>query len=635
MEDRLPSNLIACRGSHSSIGVKAGMRVLSIRNVHMVVLVELHARSDSKPGRTMAKTKKKPPAWGVEIDGIKVLRDPETACKGLAKDDVIGIDLETTGLSPWRNDIALIQLYGEQTSTLAVLQVREGEVPPCVIRLIESGKKFVVHNGVGFDLMFMDQAAIQWRKSQWYDTLVGETVLASTGRRDVSKSLRGSLRRRLGKDIDKDIEHGHWAVAELSDRQVEYAAQDVISLPALYRSHLAKADESGQLGALDMEMELMPIVAQMTINGLPCYAKRVEAYVEKQAASIVDSEAWLKKRFKNQDINLNSTKQLKEALAGVGIEVESTAVDVLEPIAQFGGKAGEVVSNILQWRHGAQRVKMYSEEWRNEHITNGRIHPRFWQCSADTTRFTCSDPNLQQVPKDSRGDIIGGLPGYKIVSADYSQIEVRIAAFQAGDEVLMKQLESDDVHSAIAAAVFGIKQKDVTKEQRSIAKAMTFLLLFGGGVQRFYEYVKMSGSSITFEDASNIVYRFFTTFTGLKASRTKAERMASRPGPAFIRLPNGCRRILVGYNKKSTTILNTMVQGAAAVGIKYGMIEADRRGITKYLGGQVHDELVSAVPNKEVKDYGHELAEAMIVGMHRVIDSTVKVEVKSGLVWQS
>jgi DNA polymerase-1 len=581
----------------------------------------------------MAKIKLTKKKFKILIDGIPVLDNPITACARLREDTIVGIDFETTGLNPWRNDIATIQLYGEKTSTLAVLQIRDGQIPQCVRDLFTSKRKFIVHNGVGFDIMFLHNAGIPWRKSQWYDTLVGETVLASTGRRDISRSLRSSLRRRLGKNIDKNIEHGHWD-QKLSVQQIEYAAQDVISLPALYQSHLAKAEETQQLEALQMEMDLMPLVAQMTINGLPCSEERVVAFVENQRAAIIKSEKWLRKRL-GKEINLNSPVQLKRALNARGIDVDSTGVEILEPMAQFGGVAGIIAKNILQWRHGAQRIKMYRPEWREEHIIDGWIHPRFWQCSADTTRFTCSDPNLQQVPKDSRGDIIGGLPGYKIVSGDYSQIEIRIAAFQANDEELIRVLEKEDIHSAIAAAVLNIPQKSITLEQRSFAKAMTFLLIFGGGVQRFYEYVKMSGSNISFDQASDIVYRFFTTFEGLRNIRSRAEKLAMKTGPVFIRLPNGCRRILVGYNKKSTTILNTMVQGTAAVGIKYGILEAGRRGLDKYLGGQVHDELVAAVPNREAKNYGKELEEAMIVGMNKVIDTTVRVGIKIGDVWQA
>jgi DNA polymerase I-like protein with 3'-5' exonuclease and polymerase domains len=584
-------------------------------------------------GKDMAKHKEKPPVeWKITVDGIVPLRDPVTACNQLGKDKVIGVDLETTGLSPWKNDIALIQLYGEQTGTLAVLQVRNGELPVCISHLLASGKKFIVHNGVGFDLLFLDQQMVDWKRSTWHDTLVGETLLATSGRRDVRKNLQSSLRRRLGKEIDKDIEHGHWGDNNLTDEQIKYAAQDVISLPALYRSQLEKGKESKQDEALQMEMDLVPIVVQMTANGLPCTKKRMQEYIVKQKDEIEASGKRLHKLFGS--INFRSTKQLQEALAKQGIQVRSTNKETLLEISQFGGKAGKIVDDLMQWKHGDQRIKMYNEEWMDEHIINGRVHPHFWQCSADTTRFTCSNPNLQQIPKDSRSDIIGGLEGWRMVSCDYSQIEVRIAAFIAHDAVLMKLLEKGDVHTAVAAAVFQCKETDVTPKQRKLAKAMTFLLLFGGGVSGFYNYVTMSGGQITEEEAGKYVTQFFATFSGLRAMREYAENLSRKYGPVFIRLPNGSRRMLVGWNKKSTTILNTMVQGTAAVGIKYGMLEADAQGLTKYLGGQIHDELLATVPMKEAKEYGRELEQAMVKGMKRILTSSlVKAEVKIGKDW--
>lgn len=567
--------------------------------------------------------------WKVKVSGHDVLKNPMDAAQSLQEDTIIAIDLETTGLNPWKNEIATIQLYGEDTSTLALIQIKDGVVPECLKWLFTPGRTFVAHNGVAFDIMFLNNAGIPWRESKWHDTLVGETVLASTGRRDISKSLRGSVRRRLGKEIDKDIEHGHWTT-QLTPDQIVYAVEDVLSLPALYRTQLAKATETNQSQALAMEMELVPIVAQMTVNGLPCTTEKVGEYVQEQRLAIKEAEKYLVELFGN--INLNSPVQLKKALASVGIVLDSTAADVLLELSMFGGPNAKILENILQWRHGAQRIKMYSEAWQNEHIIGGYIHPRFWQCSADTTRFTCSDPNLQQIPKDGR-KIIGNIKGMKIVSADYSQIEVRIAAYQANDEVMMELLEEEDVHTAIAASVFEIKPSQVSKDQRKLAKAMTFLLLFGGGTEKFYQYVKMSGSKISFDQAADIVYRFFSRFTAIRTIRKRAEAIARKSGPAFIRLPNTCRRILVGNNKRSTVILNTMVQGTAAVGIKYGMLEADKRGLTKYLGGQVHDELVAAVPAKQAKEYAHELSDAMITGMNKVIESTVRVETKIGDFW--
>ena len=568
----------------------------------------------------------------IKVNGIPIVRDAREAFKGLSKDEVIGIDLETTGFSAWKNDVALVQMYGEQSKTLAVIQISNGVLPDAIKDLFTKNRKFIVHNGVGFDMWFLDTHGVPWEKSSWHDTLVGETVLASTGRRDVSKNLRASVKRRLGMEIDKDIEHGNWGADRLSDRQLEYAAQDVIHLPSLYRSHLEKAEKSDELQALKMEMELAPVVARMSINGLPMIEKRLIKYVEEQRELIKSSEAYLMKKLGK--INLGSHVQLKKALHNIGIEVPSTGQEVLAPMLMFPGPHVEVIEEVLNWKHGAQRIKMYKPEWMAEHIVNDWVHPHFWQCSADTTRFTSSNPNLQQVPKDSR-HIIGGLKGHKIVSVDYSQIEVRIAAKIAEDEVLLDALEQEDVHAAIAAEVFGVRLNKVTKEQRKLSKALTFTLLFGGGSTTLFNHARVSGGSMTYEQASELAFRFFSRFKGLHSMKKKAERIAQRPGPAFIRLPNRNRRILVGRNKRSTVILNTMVQGTAAVGIKAGILEANRRGLMKYVGSTVHDELVAVVPNKLAKSFSAELSEAMQVGMKSIIDITVKTEATIGDVWQA
>lgn len=569
------------------------------------------------------------------IQGMPVIQDPREVIRGLQHDDVIGIDLETTGLNAWRNNIALIQLYGEKSGTLGVIQITDGVIPQPIKDLFTKNRTFIVHNGVGFDLWFMHTHEIPWRNSQWHDTLVGEMVLTPTGRKDIRKSLGESLRRRLGKTIDKTIEHGNWGAAELSDRQLEYAAEDVLSLPALYRAQLEKARASNEIEALAMEMELVPHVAQMSINGLPMREEYVRKFTRQQRKNIQDAEKKLFALF--GPINLNSYKQLKEGFHRIGIPIESTGVEALIPLSQMGGKAGDVADILLEWKYGAQRIKMYSEEWVRDKIVNDWVHPHFWQCSADTTRFTCSDPNLQQVPKDSR-HIIGNIPGYKIVSADYSQIEVRISAYYAKDERLIAALEEEDVHRAMASEVFQKPQDQITKDERKLSKALSFTLLFGGGSTTLYNHARMSGGSMTEEQAQALTNQFYKRFEGLHKMKKKAERMARSDGPIIIRLPNTCRRILVGPSKRSTVILNTVVQGTAAVGIKQGILEAGRRGLVDAgLGSQVHDELIAAVKGtmKQAREYAAELQEAMIVGMRKVVDITVKVDSSIGDNWKA
>jgi DNA polymerase I len=568
----------------------------------------------------------------IMVDGRPVIFDPATAARMLEKNSRIAFDTETTGFSPWRDNLAIMQFYGPDTDTLSVIRTPNGVVPKPILDLFASKKRktFIAHNAVAFDLMFMHTHGVDWEKHNWYDTLVGESLITPMGRRDVSKSLRASLRRRLGFEIDKNIEHGHWD-GELSERQIEYATTDVLHLPALMDEQIGKAAKSGETQALNMEMELVPIVARMTINGLPLRRDVLDKYIVQQHEEIAASEKFLRKEFGN--INMNSPKQLKEALWACGLEVDSTGVEILIPLSQLvTGHQLKVVEAVLKYKHGAQRIKMYNPVWADQHIINDWVHPRFWQVGTDTTRFSCSDPNLQQVPKDGRG-IIGNLRGYKIVSADYSQIEVRIAAYYGADEILIAALDNEDVHTAIAAEVYGVPLHMVTRDQRRHAKALTFALLFGGSAATLFNHSKMSGGGLTEADSRMMTKKFFDRFKGLKRMRDSAYKMADRPGAVVIRLPNTTRRILVGYNKRHTVILNTIVQGSAAVGIKYGMLEARDAGLTKYLGSTVHDELVAAVPTKEAKEYGRELEEAMLRGMRAVIDTTVKVETKIGDQW--
>lgn len=563
------------------------------------------------------------------IDGHRVIWDAAEAAALLEHDTLIAYDSETTGLSPWTSNLALMQFYGDDSGTLALIRTPHGAVPAPIRALLESGKNFIVHNGSNFDLLFLGTHGVDWKKSHWHDTLVAETLITTTGRRNVSVSLRASVKRRLGYEIDKDMEHTSWERldSDYTYRQVEYASKDVLSLPALYRSQWEKAESTGQTDALKMEMECMPIFTQMVFNGLPMLAEQVTMFAEDQGAIAAEKQLDLIPLLGN--INYGSHVQLKKALGVMGMNIESTQEDwLLEYMSECDNEEHiKTLNTLLELKHALKRSTMYDREWIEKYIVDDWVHPRFWQCSADTTRVTSSDPNLQQIPKDGRR-MIGNLPGYKIVAADYSQIEVRIAAHVARDAELLKTLDEEDVHSAVAAGIFDVPISKVTKDMRKLAKASTFTLLFGGSANRLYSYAQSQGSNIDKAQAFSIRRKFFERFVGLENLIFKARRMADMQRPITIKLPNGAIRTLVGPDKTATRILNTSVQGSAAVGLKYGLLEADRRGLSKYLGTTVHDENVAAVPDAEAEDFAHELESAMVEGMHKVLPHTVLAEIK-------
>jgi len=214
------------------------------------------------------------------------------------------------------------------------------------------------------------------------------------------------------------------------------------------------------------------------------------------------------------------------------------------------------------------------------------------------------------------------------VSVDYSQIEVRIAASIAQDELLIKMLEEDDVHRSIAAQVFKCHPADVTPKQRKLSKAMVFTLLFAGGYKRFYEYAHRNGSDLTMDEAGALFKAFFEAFQGLWNIRCKAYAITKSRRLAVITLPNGARRVLAGAKFTPSTIINTMVQGSAAVGMKLGLIEAGKHGLDEYMGAVVHDEAVCCVPQEIAKDFAIELQNCLVTGMKTVVPNcAVKAEI--------
>lgn len=548
------------------------------------------------------------------------------------KTDTLFFDTETTGFSPWKNEIALVQLYDRDSKKCLLARVPENWTPnKWMIDLFSKNKTFVGHNLVSFDIPFIAVAGIPWEKSKYFDTLVGETICSTSGRSDVSKSLRASVRRRTGYEINKDIAHGGWRNDDLSEDQVNYAAIDVLALPELFETQKQQAADTGQTKALEMEMEVLPVFASMTVNGLPISIEALDKSMRQAQEKMVESGKLLNAKL--GQLNYNSPVQLKRRLNEIGIDVESTNKELLQDIIQFDPETenAKLLQAILDWRKPSKRTSMYgSDEWRNEHIQyDGRIHAKFWQVGADTTRVSSSDPNLQQVPKDSRW-VFGNLPGYKIVSVDYSQIEVRISAEFSGDTALMGVLEHDDVHSAIASQVFKKPQSRITAAERKLSKAMVFTLLFGGSWGVFYKYARRSGSKMSEEEAMELFRAFFEAFEGLWRMRQHAYAISKHKRVAVITLPNGARRVLFGNKVRPTIILNTPVQGSAAVGMKYGLIDAHYKGLSKYLGAVVHDETVSAVPNNEAKEYAAEMQESLVTGMRRILKN-VQVRAEIGL----
>ena len=170
------------------------------------------------------------------------------------------------------------------------------------------------------------------------------------------------MKRRLGVEVDKGIAHSNWNAPKLSDDQVLYAADDVLHLPALYRSQLERAEEAGVTRGLEMEQDLIPVVASMTITGLPLNEEKYHEYIEEQHVKRDAAFAKIKDLLPTVK-NWRSPKQLGEALYARGVPLpktksgqRSTKREVLERFARYGGKNGQLCRDLLAFRNPDQRI---------------------------------------------------------------------------------------------------------------------------------------------------------------------------------------------------------------------------------------------------------------------------------------
>jgi DNA polymerase I len=582
---------------------------------------------ESKKKRKQKEVKGRKPKAGTAMLGEEHL--------GVLEGGEIGLDIETSGLSPWRDKVAVVTLT-DRAGHVVVAHPR-GRLSKRLKEFIASRDILVGHNLAGFDFLCLLNAGVDVLRPRVYDTMCAELALQSTDRRDVSVSLKSTVARRTGVALAKDADHSGWMNQTLTPEQVKYCREDVLMLFKLQEEQAkrAEADKDGQLAnAIQVENDLVAPIVMMVNNGVPVDVPKMRAYLAQKEKDAEAATARLREAL--GPINLGSAPQLKKALKErMGADFKSTDKTTLTDQVNFGGALGQVCSDILEWRRVGKRKSMYSDAWIDRYVVDGRIHPRIWTCSTDTGRMSSSDPNAQQWPRDMRV-VCGGVPGHKMVWADYSQLEVRVAAAVANCPGL-KAIFADGrhVHTLLASEAFGTVYDSVTEAQKQLAKGLTFTILFGGGPDSFYEYARRAGYDLSPMEARQIFKRFFERCPGMFRLKQVAQAKAQqgRTRPVTLRLPTGLKRVLIGWKASPSRIMNTLIQGSAAAGMKFAVLEAHRRGLMKYACAPIHDELLGCVPDKEVRDYMVELSESMEEGMREIMDVPAPVEAKSGAYW--
>jgi DNA polymerase I len=413
------------------------------------------------------------------------------------------------------------------------------------------------------------------------------------------------------------------------EQATPYAAEDADITLQIHQTLLPKLQQHQRLYALyrDMEIPLIPVLTQIESNGVLIDSAMLAQQSLELASKIISIEQQAH-NLAGRAFNIGSPKQIQEilydqqklpVLKKTPTGQPSTDESVLQELAVDY----EVPKLILEYRSLSKLKSTYTDKLPQQiNDKTGRVHTSYHQAVAATGRLSSTDPNLQNIPiKSEEGRKIRQAfiapPGYKIVAADYSQIELRIMAHLSEDTGLLNAFnEGLDVHRATAAEVFGVAPELVTNELRRSAKAINFGLIYGMSSFGLAQQLGLSRS-----EAQSYIDLYFARYPGVKNYMDTIRELAREQG--FVETLYGRRLYLPEINSKNAnlrqyaerTAINAPMQGTAADIIKRAMIATDQWLNAKQADAkmimQVHDELVFEIAEDKVVEHSDSIRSLM------------------------
>jgi DNA polymerase-1 len=571
----------------------------------------------------------------------------------------ISIDTETTSVSPTAADIVGLSFAWEDDKAYYVpVRAPAGEprldtaaTLSTLQRLFENAAVGKVGQNLKYDMIVLRAAGIELAGVE-FDTMVASYLLDAGERNHNLDQLAERFLRHTTIKIESLIGKGKGQkrmdevpLAAITD----YASEDALVAwrlrgvldQKLRESRLAELFETLELPLIDVLVELESNGVRVDIDRLAELSSRFGERMNRLEADIYD--------LAGRTFNIASPKQLAEVLfdeqrlpvVAKSKTGRSTDVDVLEELA----RTHPLPAKIIEYRQFAKLKNTYVDALpAMVNPRTGRVHASFNQVVAATGRLSSSDPNLQNIPvrgesgREIRSAFLPGHDGWLLLTADYSQIELRVLGHFSGDETLCTAFARDeDIHARVASQVYGVSLEQVTREMRRMAKAVNFGVIYG---QSPFGLAKTLG--ISKEEAAKFIDGYFQRYPGVEAFLTKILAECREKGYATTVL--GRRRAIRGVrpgagrqrNLPERTAINTVIQGSAADLIKQAMIAIHARMRREAFAAkmllQIHDELVFEAPPEEVERLANLVREEMSGSVHPLA-VPLKVDVKAGRNW--
>ncbi|MCS7286796.1 MAG: DNA polymerase I [Anaerolineae bacterium] len=616
-----------------------------IRQLPLIGQVEVRHRAE--PGQYVAIQ---------DEEAFNLLMEKLSEATGLA------FDVETTDIDPMRARLVGISLaFKEGDGYYIPIGHLEGQQLPWELvkeklaRILEDETIAKYAHHAKYDMIVLARNGIKVRGLA-FDTMVAGWLVNPAGRNLNLKDLAWAY---LGVEMT--------TIEELIGRGKNQISMDLLPIPKVAPYAAADADITYRLvGLLDqklrelgltklfyeVELPLIPVLMDMEMTGVKLdipFLREMSRELAQKLQSLED-EIY---RYVGYRFNVNSPEQLSDALFGkLGISAQgvprtksghySTSADVLEKLR---GRH-PVIELLLEHRHLAKIKSTYVDALPGMvNRTTGRVHTSYHQTGTVTGRLSSSDPNLQNIP--TRTDIGKAVrrafvaeDGWLLLSADYSQVELRILAHISGDEGLIAAfLRGEDIHASTASTILGIPIDQVTPEMRRLAKTVNFGISYGMSA-----YGLAEETGLTPEEAHRFIQNYFARYPKVKIYIENTKARAQQEG--YVETLLGRRRYFPELSPESKAnrqvkaaaermAINAPIQGSAADIIKIAMVRLHRalkeRGLRSRLVLQVHDELVIEVPEEELSIVAPMVREIM-EGAYE-LKAPLKVELEVGKNW--
>ncbi len=563
----------------------------------------------------------------------------------------LSFDVEATGRDPMAAQIVGIALCKEKGTAyyVPIRHLNALNIPDALLILkdvLENENIAKIGHNLKFDILMLRQEGIN-TAGKIYDTMLASYLLNPNKQGHSLEDVGIEFLNHKKKPF-KEVLGKHETFAEVPiNEAVQYAAEDA-ELAMELKDILFERLKIEGLEKLyfDIEMPLIYVLADMQYNGIKINSNLLND-LSKELERELDNLQSKIFNLAGKSFNINSSQQLGRILfEDLGLKAGkktktgySTSVEVLQQLAAFH----ELPAEILNYRTLYKLKTTYIDALPNLiNKKTGRIHTSFNQTVTATGRLSSSDPNLQNIP--IRGELGTKIrqaflaeEGATLISADYSQIELRILAHLSRDKGLIDAfIKGVDIHTRTAAEIFNIPADSVTPDLRRAAKTVNFGIIYG-----ISPFGLSESLNITPKDAGDLIESYFARYPGVRSFIDNTLKEAKTSG--FVSTLLGRKRGIADINSSNANIrqqtermaINTPIQGTAADLIKIAMIRIFKRlieeGFKTKMILQIHDELLFEAPIKEVDDVirliKHEMETALELTVPLVVD------IKTGKNW--